>query len=291
MTRALTCEETQHHLPAYRDGELDLDAQIAVRAHIATCPKCATEAETLQQLGAVLRGASTRRVEVMGDTIGSLHARVVARVQAEQPHRSRTRRLRDLDDLHLLWAAGGATLATLVCMLALLGVVRMSLREVPQSMASILEAMADPGSDRNPLVPNARMLLPRADPAAMMLSPLPSPMELELVFSAVVTREGRVRDVAWVPTSALSARGRRDILDLLDAASQTRFEPARSGGAPVAVNVVWLLSHTTVVGKFHERDLIPSVAPTWRRLREGSSATRPGTPISETRPTTESTAV
>ena len=286
MTKALICEEAQRDLAAYRDGELDLETQIAVRAHLSGCPDCAAEAESLYELGAALRRTSTRRVEVMGDTLGSLHARVVARLQAEQPHRSRAR-WRDIDDLHLFWAAGGATLATFICMLALLGVVRMGLREVPQSMASILGAMADPGSDRNPIVPNARVLLPRADPDAMMLSRMPSPLELELVLSAVVTREGRVRDMAWVPVSAGSASGERDILHLLDAASQTRFEPARSGGAPVAVNVVWLLSHTTVVGKPHQADALTSVAPTWRRLREAGPAPRPGTPISETRPAPE----
>ncbi len=35
---------------------------------------------------------------------------------------------------------------------------------------------------------------------------------------------------------------------MIEAASRAQFEPARAGGAPVAVSMVWLLAHTTVVG-------------------------------------------
>ena len=37
------------------------------------------------------------------------------------------------------------------------------------------------------------------------------------------------------------------VLAMIDAASRAQFEPARAGGAPVAVSMVWLLAHTTVV--------------------------------------------
>jgi hypothetical protein len=39
------------------------------------------------------------------------------------------------------------------------------------------------------------------------------------------------------------------VLSMLDAISRSRLEPARFGGSPVAVNLVWLLAHTTVKGK------------------------------------------
>ena len=35
---------------------------------------------------------------------------------------------------------------------------------------------------------------------------------------------------------------------MLGAMSQARFEPARVAGLPVAVNMVWLVAHTTVRG-------------------------------------------
>jgi len=38
-------------------------------------------------------------------------------------------------------------------------------------------------------------------------------------------------------------------LALRDAVSRARFEPATRKGMPVAVNMVWLVAHTTVRGK------------------------------------------
>ncbi|HXE80274.1 MAG TPA: hypothetical protein VNK41_05965, partial [Vicinamibacterales bacterium] len=68
------------------------------------------------------------------------------------------------------------------------------------------------------------------------------------------------------------------LLELLDAAAQTRFEPARAGGSPVAVNVIWLMAHTTVVGK-HEADLA-TAAPRVRRTRPQPPAA-PAPPVEE----------
>lgn len=42
--------------------------------------------------------------------------------------------------------------------------------------------------------------------------------------------------------------GEEVMLSLLDVAAAVRFEPASFAGVPVAVNMVWLLAHTTVRG-------------------------------------------
>jgi hypothetical protein len=276
---AISCERARRLLQGYRDGELSLDNQIAVRAHLAGCARCAQELERLNELGAAIRHASVRRVD--GNALASVHARVVARVQAERPHLSAGRRLRDFDDGHLLWAAGGAAAATLVCILALMGVMRMSLREAPYSLAWVLGGMADPGSNRNPLTLDGRVALPSADPGMPMPSPLLKPGEGWLAMSVVVTREGQVRDVMLLPGE--SSPRQQDIVDLLDAASQARFAPAMAGGEPVAVNVVWLLAHTTVVGR--EAAAVPMVAPL-RRLPASPAQPRTPTsgPVSATQP-------
>ncbi len=277
--RAISCERAQKLLQGYRDGELSLENQIAVRAHLAGCTRCTSEIEQLNALGAAIRDASACRVD--GSALASVHARVLARVQAERPHLSASRRLRDFDDGHLLWAAGGAAAATFVCILALMGVVRMSLREVPYSLAWVLGGMADPGSNRNPLPLDGRVALPSADPEMPMPSPLLKPGEGWLAMSVVVTREGQVRDVMLLPGD--SPPRQQDIVDLLDAASQARFAPAMAGGEPVAVNVVWLLAHTTVVGR--EAAAVPLVAP-MRRLPASPATPRtpPSGPISATQP-------
>ena len=74
-----------------------------------------------------------------------------------------------------------------------------------------------------------------------------------MTLSATVTREGTVsnleildgRDATAGAPEATDAR----VEELRDAVSHARFEPATRKGLPVAVNMVWLVAHTTVRGK------------------------------------------
>jgi hypothetical protein len=61
----------------------------------------------------------------------------------------------------------------------------------------------------------------------------------------VVTREGLVSDLSVLTNGS----DRRQVTGILDAISQTRLQPAELQGSPVAVNLVWVLSQTTVKGK------------------------------------------
>jgi hypothetical protein len=75
-----------------------------------------------------------------------------------------------------------------------------------------------------------------------------------LAFSAVVTREGNVSNLELLDSDDRQRadalhRDSRELLEILDAASTARFEPARYEGMPVAVNMVWLLARTTVRAK------------------------------------------
>ena len=59
----------------------------------------------------------------------------------------------------------------------------------------------------------------------------------------------------------------------LDAAAQTKFEPARAGDTPVAVNVVWLLAQTRVRGRIAPPPVSPIERPrTISRSGESSDA-------------------
>ena len=51
------------------------------------------------------------------------------------------------------------------------------------------------------------------------------------------------------------------VLAMLDAASRAQFEPARAGGAPIAVSMMWLLAHTTVVGREADVDRLMRPLP------------------------------
>jgi hypothetical protein len=41
-----------------------------------------------------------------------------------------------------------------------------------------------------------------------------------------------------------------EIRTILEGISRAKLEPARYGASPVAVNLVWLVTHTTVKAKF-----------------------------------------
>ena len=69
--------------------------------------------------------------------------------------------------------------------------------------------------------------------------------DLVLPLSAIVTREGRVSGLELIN----KGQDQREHLDLVDALSRGRLEPAQFGGSPVAVNLVWLVAHTTVKPK------------------------------------------
>ena len=269
---ALRCGTVRRLLPGYRDRELREDHDAAVRAHLRACQECAEELNALNLLGEALRRASHERLDAHGEEITSLHNRVVAGVQAQRAQS----RERWLDDLHLIWAMAGATVASVACLFAALGVMRLALREVPSSMAAIIGALGSPGSDRNPLRLDGRMLLPSLDNAVPAV--VVSPDEVLLALSAIVTREGRVSQVELLMPEAGGLPHGDGVLELLDAAAQTRFEPARAGGAPVAVNVIWLMAHTTVVGK--ETLDTPGVRPA-RRLQAPTRVVRPVAPPME----------
>jgi hypothetical protein len=243
----LDCRQVGRRLAAYHDGELDMDAQVSVQAHLRSCPACLADRRRLTEMGSLLRASVSARVP---EERGRIERHVLARLQAER-QMSWSRQLGGLfEDLHLVWAAAGATVATAVILCAVVASMALALREQPFSMAAAIGALASPGSDRNPVSVDGRMLLPRSDPDALVGSVAMDRDDSVFALAAVVTREGRVRNLELLTpdTSALPVE-EREILELLGAASQARFEPARAGGAAVAVNVVWLVAHTTVRGK------------------------------------------
>jgi hypothetical protein len=257
------CRTTWRDMAAYRDGELPMDRQLALRAHLAACAECLAEAEAVDCLGGLIRHASTTRVESMGETLSSVHARVMARVAAEPPSTFGRRAARVFDAQgHWLGAVAGATFATIICLLSVLGVIRLGLRADSESMAAMIGAMADPGSNRNPLALDERLLMPRAFPIEVMPATLAARDEVVALYG-IVTREGDLKSLEMLGPGPMQAWEVEQLLEVVDLAAQSRFEPARSGRNPVAVNVVWLLAHTTVVGK--EREL--HMAPALRHLR------------------------
>lgn len=250
---ALTCAVARRHLQAYHDGELDIARRIAMQAHVQACTACAAESARLRALGDALRASLTSRRPAEDDFAG-LQASVVSRMKAERDASLLARASRMFEDMHLVWAALGSTAATIACVTVMFGMLQSASRENPGSLAALLASLAAQGTNEHPARMDGRMMLPRVDADAVMPAAVMNPGGDDVVFAlaAVVTREGQIVNLELLMSER--ARGRRAqdaqvILDLLDAASRARFEPAQAGGSPVAVNMVWLLAHTTVRGR------------------------------------------
>src|ERR1700733_5854751 len=81
----MSCELTQHYVPGYLDGELDLVRTIEIEAHLKGCPDCAQEMESLRALRAELQRSSLAYAAPAGlrDRIqSSIRASSVEEVQA-----------------------------------------------------------------------------------------------------------------------------------------------------------------------------------------------------------------
>jgi hypothetical protein len=121
-------------------------------------------------------------------------------------------------------------------------------------MAAMIAVMAAPsGSDLNPARLDSRYRVPSMPQNGVVQQTLESNMlantlsdaDSMLAVSVVVTREGLVSDLSVLT----NASDRRQVTNILDAIAQTRLQPAELQGSPVAVNLVWVLSQTTVRGK------------------------------------------
>ncbi len=265
MVPYLGCEHAREMLQAFLDGELPVEEQVAVESHLRWCSTCAAHVDDLRLIGEGLRfGAATGQSADEARELATLHDGVLARVRAEQ-QQSLSVRVRELfDDRHLLWAGLGAMTAVVVCLFGTMSVLQAASDERPDSLAGIIQSLANPGSERNPVrIGGGFVLGPRATGESAPALQMP---EDEAVFAlaAVVTREGRVANYEVLLSEFDGARRRSaagHVSALLDVVEQSRFNPAqRVGGAPVAVNLVWLLARTTVKGSPRAIEFEPPAA-------------------------------
>jgi anti-sigma factor RsiW len=248
---SLSCRSVLTQLSPFHDGELPLDEEIAVAAHLRSCAACAAEARAIEGLGEALR-ATCRRGQLSWKEAVTLQATVVSRFRAERDETIASRIGRVLDDTQRLWAGLGAATVTALCILAFLTTLQLVSVDRKDSLAGILSAMASPGSNQNPvrLSVDERIRLPRLHPEGVMPAILVQPVahdqeDLVVALATIITREGRLSGLEVLMPQD---HNRRVVLEALPTVSLTRFEPASLAGSPVAVNMVWLLAHTTVRG-------------------------------------------
>jgi hypothetical protein len=230
MMHVLPCHRVREDLEAFVDGELGIDQQVVIQSHLQSCVPCRLEASELAEIGHALRGTPAAAV-ARPDEPGRLTSIVLERVRLEQQLSFGVQLRGIFDDMHFVWAGLGATAAMLICIVV---------------SASALQA-ASPGSNANPVTLHDDIAAPRAAFDATV--PLPTE-DTELAFAAVVTREGRIQNLELVHEQARALHVKPEVvLSMLNAASRTRFEPAKADGEPVAVSMVWLFSTTTVKGR------------------------------------------
>jgi hypothetical protein len=277
--KMLTCAAARRRLHAYHDAELPLSEQVAVAAHLEWCDPCAETLEELRALRDALRTALPGRqalTDLSEEDALNLQATVISRMKAEE-RVSLAAWMRDaFTDMHFIYAGISSVAAALICVAVTLGMMRFAPSDAPGSAAVLVRTLGTPGSDLNPVSVSPRLRLPRALDEPIWVTPaVVSPAaDGHLTLSAVVTREGRVGNIEvlnenggrWVATDPAEARA---VENLIDAISRVRFEPASiefeptsRAGLPVAVNMVWLLTQTTVraAASNDARDIRPPAA-------------------------------
>jgi hypothetical protein len=243
MTHHYSCTDVRDRLEAFHDGELTIHERVEIQNHLGGCSGCSYAANDLVLVGATLRelAAGVAANEPVEQLRISTH--VMEQLRVEEQFSIRAQVIDWFQDMHLVWAGIGATVATMICVVGSASVLHAANQERPNSMARVIAVLASPGSNDNPLRLNYEMNAPRVvtDGAIEM-----SAEEVEYALSAVVSREGRVQGVEVInhrPTNNAAINA------MLNEAYRMKFAPATARGDAVAVSMVWLVANTTVKGR------------------------------------------
>lgn len=246
MMHEHSCTAVRDRLEAFYDGEVPFAERLAIQNHFTECVACSLAAEELTTLGATLRGMAAEVSEHAAVEPLRLTSQVIDQLRVEEQLSVRSQVVALFQDMHLVWAGIGATVATLICVVGSASVLHAANQERPDSLAGVISLLANPGSNANPLRLNYDMMAPRAvtDPSIEM-----SEEDVEYALSAVVSREGRVQGIEVI-NDAQPAGNRAVVNAMLNEAYRVQFSPAQARtGDAVAVSMVWLVASTTVKGR------------------------------------------
>lgn len=164
MMHAVSCEAVQDRLEEFHDDELTLEERVAIQGHLRDCVTCALVATELEEVRASLRDMALALPDRTAPEADRLSRRVVERVRVEAQFSWRAEVRALFQDMHLVWAALGATAATLVCLAGSVSVLHAASQERPDSLAGLITFLANPGSNENPVRLDSRMLAPDRGP-------------------------------------------------------------------------------------------------------------------------------
>lgn len=250
MMHEFPCHIVRARLEAFHDGEVPFSERLTIQGHLEDCVSCSLANGELNDLTASLQ----QMVADTEESSESLHLseRVIERLNVEEEF-SLTSQVNGLfQDMHLVWAGIGATVATFICVIGSASVLHAANQEQPESLAALISSLANPGSNENPVRLDADMLRPRpvSDSAIEM-----GEEDAAFALAASVSREGRVQGVSVIDQQSRVTS--RVVNAMLNEAYRVQFAPAqaRTGNA-VAVNMVWLVTNTTVKGRHVDEDLL-----------------------------------
>lgn len=275
MTPMVGCEVARPLLSEFIDGELPVDDQVLIEAHVRVCRDCAAHVEDMQIIGTGLRLAAPVMPGLDLD-LDVMVGQVSERVQAEHAMSWAVRFRQLCGERRVAWALAGATCGVAICAVLTAALAIALEVQTANSLASVMRVLASPGSDANPMMLDARMLPPRLTiPTYADDAPELSALADDVVFAiaGTVTRQGKLRDYTLLNDGgsgdavlnegtlngvgphdgtlnrAVWHRGERRPDAVMErAVSRLRFAPAQSRGEPVAVNLVWVVARTTVRG-------------------------------------------
>jgi len=138
------CAAIARRLHAFHDGELPVNEQIAVSAHLAECGECAAHSADLRFLRSALQALAPGRLGLSNEDASGFSAAIVSRLKAEREASLFARVRLMFDDMHLVYAGVGAAAATMVCVVVMLGMMRFATSERPDSLFGIMNVMGMP---------------------------------------------------------------------------------------------------------------------------------------------------
>jgi len=240
--KPLSCASARRRLQAYHDGELGVPEQIAVGAHLEWCDECAATVADLGALRSAFHQIAASRPALAHEQVAVFTSNVVSRLKAEDDASLLTHVRMIFDDMHFIYAGMGAAAAALACVVVLLGMIRFTAKEQPDSLAGIVSVLAipaecEPGIDLVEGSGCARWVerVQRANEWA----------EQDAVFSLeeVVTRHGHLANFAMLRAGRRATSEQRQLIEgLLETVSRSRLDSGQPQRLPAAV----LLARETV---------------------------------------------
>jgi anti-sigma factor RsiW len=243
--KRLSCADVSRRVSAFCDGELPIEEQVTLGAHLRVCAACSSTVAEFRDLGDALRAGTAAMAAIRADALHDMQADVLSRLRVEREESVPAQVSRAFEDMRLGFAALGSTVATVVSILLIIGIFYFGPRgERPDSLAGMMETLG-----ANSAGTDSRVLMPRTMTADGVSASLPNDGDAVFALSAIVTRNGRVANLELVLSEQPTGADRERVMRLLDQVSRARFEPARMDGSPVAVKTVFLVAHTTVRAK------------------------------------------